>query len=172
MGYDNPGDTKSPVLLENIMIDTKIILNLVSEKIDGTPLFLVEAKVDSRNNISVFVDSPQGVSIDECVAISRHVENALDRDSEDFTLEVSSPGIGDPFRVLKQYQKSIGRTVDVLYKSGKKIQGELMAVTQDEIIVKYSAKEKPEGAKRPKMVEKETQIKFDEIKTTKEIITF
>lgn len=154
------------------MIDTSIVEKLVNEKIEGTNLFLVEIKVDSRNNISVYVDSPEGVSIDQCVGISRHVEHSFDREEEDFALEVSSPGIGHPFRVLQQYQKAIGKTVDVLKANGEKIQGELKMADEEKITVSFSVKEKPEGAKRPKMVEKTAVISLDEIKATKEIITF
>ena len=154
------------------MIETNVIESLVREKIEESQLFLVEIKVDSRNNILIFVDSPNGVSIDECVGISRHVESSLDRETEDFALEVSSPGIGDPFRVFEQYKKAIGRTVDVLYSTGEKVQGELLRADEAEITVKYAVKEKAPGAKRPKMVEKEATIKYEEIKTTKEIIIF
>lgn len=154
------------------MIDVKTVEHLVNEKIQETDLFLVDIKVDARNNIGVFVDSPIGVSIDQCVSISRHVEHSIDREAEDFALEVSSPGIGYPFKVIGQYQKAIGRTIEVLFLNGEKLQGNLLSVKDENFTLGYSVKEKPEGAKRPVWVEKEKTIGFAEAKSVKEIIIF
>ncbi|MBI9068950.1 MAG: ribosome assembly cofactor RimP [Salinivirgaceae bacterium] len=166
------GDLESPVLLEIIMIDTNIIEQLVNEKVEGSNLFLVEIKVDSANNIHIFVDSQEGVTIEQCVEISRHVNDSFDREEEDFSLEVSSPGIGSAFKVLPQYEKVIGRTVDILLNNGRKIEGKLLSANEKEIRVSYSVKEKVEGAKRQKWVDKESAINFENIKETIEIITF
>jgi len=154
------------------MIDNNTISQLVKEKIDGTDLFLVEIKIDSFNGISVFVDSPKGVSVVTCVEISRHIEHSLDREIEDFSLEVSSPGIGSPFKVIEQYQKVLNKTIEVLFIDGKKIQGTLLELNKDNFIVEYPVKEKPEGAKRPIWVDKKHTIGFNEVKSTKEIIIF
>ncbi len=154
------------------MIDKATIEVLVKEKIEDTDLFLVEIKIDSFNNIIISVDSPTGVSIDTCVGISRHVEHSFDREVEDFALEVSSPGIGVAFKVFEQYQKAIGKTVEVLLLNGKKVQGTLQQLNKNNFTIEYSVKEKPEGAKRPIMVDKQQIIDFSEIKSTKEIITF
>jgi len=154
------------------MIDVAHIEQLVKEKIEGSDLFLVEVKIDAMNNINIAVDSPTGVDIDSCVSISRHVENSLDREAEDFALEVSSPGIGVPFKVYEQYEKVVGKTVEVLLTNGIKLEGILTELSKEEFKITYSAKEKPEGAKRPKLVEKSRIIKFNEIKNTKEIIAF
>jgi ribosome maturation factor RimP len=154
------------------MINSSNIEQLVREKIEGTNLFLVEIKIDSYNGISVFVDSPTGVDVVTCVGISRHIENSLDREVEDFSLEVSSPGIGSAFKVKEQYQKVLNKTVEVLFLDGKKIQGTLLELTDENFTVEYSVKEKPEGAKRPLLVNKKHTIGFDEIKSTKEIIIF
>lgn len=154
------------------MIENKHIEKLVKEQIEGTSLFLIEVKVDSRNTITIFVDSPEGVTIDQCVEISRHVEHSLDRESEDFSLEVSSPGIGQVFKVHQQYIKALGRTVSVITGDGRRLDGVLKQVNEDKIELEYTVKEKPEGAKRPVMVTKQVIIGFDQIKSTKELITF
>jgi ribosome maturation factor RimP len=154
------------------MIEKENISELVNQKIEGTGLFLVDIKVSTGNDIHVFIDSPQGIEIEKCAEISRHIEELLDREEEDFSLEVSSPGIGHPFKVINQYHKAIGRNVEVLFNAGQKLQGELKAVNENGITVEYSKKEKPEGAKRPKMVIKNEEIGFDQIKSTKEIIIF
>lgn len=154
------------------MIDALKVEQLVTEKIQGTEMFLVEVKVDASNHITIYLDTPQGVSIDQCVEISRHVEHSLDREAEDFALEVSSPGIGYPFKVMGQYQKTIGRTVEVLFNAGTKIKGTLKAVNAEGFTLNYTAKEKPEGAKRAILIEKEELIGFTLVKSVKEIITF
>lgn len=154
------------------MINNTIIEELVREKIEGTDLFLVEIKIDSFNAINISVDSPTGVSIDTCVSISRHVEHSLDREVDDFSMEVSSPGIGGAFKVYEQYEKVLGKTIEVLFLNGNKIQGILSDLTKDNFTVEYSVKEKPEGGKRPILVDKKQIIDFGEIKLTKEIITF
>ncbi len=154
------------------MIDKAVIETLVNEKIEDTNLFMVEIKIDSLNSINILVDSPTGVSIDTCIGISRHVENSLDRETEDFALEVSSPGIGMPFKVFEQYKKVVGKTVEVLLFTGKKVEGTLQKLNNSNFTIEYSVKEKLEGAKRPVWVDKKQKIDFSEIKTTKEIITF
>ena len=154
------------------MIEKSTIEKLVKEKIEGTDLFLVEIKIDSNNSMSIFVDSPNGVDIVTCVGISKHVEQAFDREVEDFAIEVSSSGIGLPFKVIEQYKKVLGKTIEVLFNNGEKLQGILALLNNDNFTVEYSVKEKPEGAKRPKMVEKKRIIDFDEVKSTIEIITF
>lgn len=154
------------------MIEKIKISELVNQKIEGSDLFLVDIKVSTGNDIHVFVDSPKGVEIEKCVEISRHIEESLDREEEDFALEVSSPGIGHPFKVMEQYHKSVGRNVEIVFTNGQKLQGELKTVNENSITIEYSKKEKPEGAKRPKMVVKNDEIGFDQIKSTKEIIIF
>jgi ribosome maturation factor RimP len=161
-----------PCFFEQKMIDKSIIEKLVNEKIEGSDIFLVEVKVDTRNNIMVLVDSPAGLSIGQCADISRHIEGALDRDADDFALEVSSPGIGQPLKVLPQYTKTIDRPVEVLFTDGKKITGILKNANPTSITVEFEAKEKPEGAKRPHKVVKTEPFGFDVIKLVKETIIF
>ena len=154
------------------MIEKSVIEQLVNEKIEGTDLYLVEIKIDSNNSINISIDSPVGVDVVVCVGISKHVELSLDREIEDFAIEVSSPGIGVPFKVIEQYKKVLGKTIEVLFNSGEKLKGILAELNNDNFIIEYSVKEKPEGAKRPKMVDKIKTIDFEEVKSTIEIITF
>lgn len=154
------------------MITVEDIQKLVEEKIQGTDLFIVEIKVDAGNNISVSVDAPNGFDVKHCIEISKHIEGSFDRDEEDFALEVASSGIGYPFKVLDQYKKTIGGTIEVLFVDGKKIEGKLLDANEDVFSIEYEVKEKIEGAKRPKMVNKQLEVKYDETKTVKETITF
>lgn len=96
------------------MITAEGITELVEQHIKGTETFLVEVLVKAGNAIRVHVDTPEGISIDQCVAISRFLNESLDRDVEDYSLEVSSPGLGAAFKVKQQYEKNMGRDIEVL----------------------------------------------------------
>ncbi len=154
------------------MIDKKIIEDIVTERITDSDLFLVEVKIDTQNNITVTLDSPEGISVDTCVFVSQYIESQLDREKEDFALEVSSPGIGQPLKVLPQYKKILNSTVEVLLSNGIKLNGTLRDANNEGILLEYETKEKPEGAKRPIKVIKTEPYKFSEIKTVKETIIF
>ncbi len=154
------------------MIEKKQIEDIVAGKIADTDLFLVDVKIDTQNNITVVLDSPEGISIDACVVMSQYIESQLDRESEDFALEVSSPGVGQPLKVLQQYTKILNGTIEMLLNNGQKINGILRDANQEGILVEYEAKEKPEGAKRPVKVTKTEPYAFSEIKSVKETIIF
>ncbi len=154
------------------MISKDIVRNIVSSVIDGTSIFVVDIRVDGANKIHVEVDKPEGITIEECVNISRAVENGFDREAEDFELEVSSPGLTEPFKVMEQYHKNCGRQVDVVKKDGQKINGLLQQVDDDGVVLEVKAKIKEAGQKRAKTVMQTVVIKFSDIKTTKVTITF
>ena len=166
------GASKSPVLLQKTMIDKKQIEEIVQSRIADTDLFLVDVKVDTQNNITVTIDSPEGILVDTCVEMSQFIESQLDREKEDFALEVSSPGVGQPLKVLQQYTKILNGTVEVLLNNGIKLNGILREASTDGILLEYETKEKPEGAKRPVKVTKTEPYAFAEIKSVKETIIF
>ena len=111
------------------MIEKQKIEGLVEEFVRGTGLFLVSVKVSNANRIIVLADKNEGITIDECAAIHRHIENGFDRDKEDFELQVSSPGLDMPFVVIEQYYKNEGRKVEVTDNDGSKFIGNLKNVT-------------------------------------------
>ena len=111
------------------MIEKQKIEGLVEEFVRGTGLFLVSVKVSNANRIIVLADKNEGITIDECAAIHRHIENGLDRNKEDFELQVSSPGLDMPFVVMEQYYKNEGRKVEVTDNEGYKFIGNLKNVT-------------------------------------------
>lgn len=148
------------------MIDKEYIKGLVEELIKGTELFLVAVKVSSANRITVLADKNDGITIDECVLIHRHIENNLDREKEDFELQVSSPGLDLPFGVIEQYYKNQGRKVEVIETDGSKITGILKNVTAGGFELETEVKIK--GKTREK---KDISFNFDEIKTTRVILT-
>ncbi|HDR68156.1 MAG TPA: ribosome assembly cofactor RimP, partial [Bacteroidaceae bacterium] len=152
------------------MIEKETVRKFVSEYMEGTDLFIVEIAVHSGNNIQVLVDSPEGISIDTCVEISEFLNRKMDRDSEDYSLEVSSPGLGSPFKVREQYEKNIGRDVEVVLNNGIKIEGRLLNVTDERIFIEVLQKvadEKGQGKKGTVPVR--TEIGFNEIKTIRAV---
>jgi len=140
------------------MINKETITELIEEHIQETDIFLVEVAVKAGSVIRIQVDRPDGISIDECVQLSRYLNGKLDRDVEDYSLEVSSPGLGSPFKVKQQYEKNLGRPIDVLFSDGSRMHSKLKSVSDEGIILEVK-----EGDK---------DIKFEEIKTAKAIISF
>jgi len=154
------------------MIDKNEIIRLVEEKLASSANYLVDVSVKAGNLIVVEIDNDESVCIDDCVALNRYLEERLDRDKEDFELEVGSVGITSPFRKLRQYVKNIGKEVDVLLKNGKKVTGILKSANEEGIIVSVEKKVKPEGAKRKVSVEEDQAYSFNEINSTKYVIRF
>ncbi len=153
------------------MIDREKILNLVNGKLEEN-MFLVDVSVNTANVIHVEIDSFTGLTIDQCVAVSRHIEASLDRESEDFELQVSSPGAGQPFKVNEQYRKNQGRELEVTLASGSVLKGLLAEATESGIVIETSVKEKPEGSSRKMLVTKKQQVTFEEIEKARVIISF
>ena len=154
------------------MIEKAVVTQLVEEYLQASNPYLVEVAIKPGNYIVVEIDSDESVSIDDCVALSQYIEDHLDRDVEDYELEVGSAGITSPFKVLRQYQKNIGNEVEMLLKSGTKKVGVLTAVDLTGATISVEKKVKPEGAKRPVMVTEEENYPFEEIKYTKYLIRF
>jgi len=154
------------------MIDRNIVSGIVDEWLEDKEYFLVDVSVSPDDKIVVEIDHAEGVWIEDCVELSRFIESKLDREEEDYELEVGSAGIGQPFKVLQQYVIHIGKEVEVLTKDGKKLEGVLKDANEEGIVLTVQKKVKPEGAKRPKMVEEDIAYRYDEIKYTKYIISF
>lgn len=155
------------------MTDTAKVTSLVNSKIEGTGIFLVDILIGNANDIRVLVDSMEGVSIEECAGLSRWLTAELEQDDENFSLEVSSPGLDAPLKLRQQYEKNIGRDVEMIMKSGKKIKGTLKEVTDDEIMVEVTEKQLAGGSqKKKKNVRVDKPFSFEDIKSTKVVITF
>ena len=154
------------------MIETNVVTRIVEEWLDGKDYFLVDVSVSPDDKIVVEIDHADGVWIDDCVDLSRYIESRLSREDEDYELEVGSAGIGQPFKVLKQYQIYIGKEVEVMDNTGKKWKGVLADANEENFTVTMTVKVKPEGAKRPKLVEQNVTFTYDEIKYTKYLISF
>lgn len=124
------------------MIKKQTIVDLINEHFAGTDKFLVDVKVLAGNKIEVYIDAPQHIAIADCVALSRHIEGNLDREKEDFELQVSSPGATESFKVLHQYKKYIGTKVKVVTKEGAKHEGILKSADENEFVIEETRREK------------------------------
>lgn len=157
------------------MITKALVEQLANDRIQERNLdvYIVEIKISPSFQIIVELDSENGgVSIEDCIAVSRNIEHNLDREEQDFSLEVASAGLDKPFRVLKQYIKNIGKTVSVKTFDIGKTEGVLKAVTEDEIVVTTREKRRIEGKKKKEWFEEDVTFKMKDIKETKLIITF
>lgn len=152
------------------MISVEQIEGLVEEKISGSDIFLVEVVIKPTNKIQVFLDSEHKVAISDCVAVSRHIEGSLDRDVEDFSLEVSSAGADRPLLLPKQYKIRLGRRLSVLKKDGQKYEGKLVKADEKEIGLEHEVVEKVEGKRKKVLQVKELNI--SDIKEAKVKISF
>ncbi len=154
------------------MVSQSKIIEIINNKLEADGYFLVSADVKPSNQIVVFLDGEKGVPIDYCIQISRLIESSFDREVEDFSLEVSSAGIGQPFKVQRQYLKNIGKTVEVMTKDQKKIIGTLKEVSETGFTFKEEKLVKPEGKKKKELQVFYHAYNFVDVKYVKEIIKF
>ena len=158
------------------MITKQLVENLANERIQerNPALYIVEITINNGSQILVEIDhETEGVSIEDCMSVSRNIEHNLDREEQDFSLEVSSAGIDQPFRVLKQYLKNIGKEVKVQpVEHGKAIEGLLKHADEEGVLIEVKEKKRLEGKKKKVWVTEEIKLAYNEIRETKLIITF
>ncbi len=154
------------------MIDKNIVKKLVDEWLEGKEYFLVDIQLSPDSRIVVEIDHADGVWIEDCVELSKYIEEHLSRDEEDYELEVGSAGLGQPFKVPQQYVNFIGKEVEVLDKDGRKVKGILKSVDGNDFVVSVNEKVQVEGKKRPVKMDVDHEYKMDEVKYTKYIISF
>ncbi len=147
------------------MIAKETIENLIAEKLASGDFFIVSLDISPSNQIKLVVDKMQGISIDECVAFSRAIEHNLDREEEDFSLEVTSPGLTSPLLVKQQYVKNIGQNLKIRLAENKVIKGELLAVNENSIQLLESKRVKVEGHKKKQLKTDEHTINIADIES-------
>ncbi len=170
---------ESPILLKIQMINKKTIEQIVEKELEDKDIELIDVQVNSSNIIKVYLDSENGVSINDCVVISRSIEGKLDRDKEDFELEVSSYGLFSPFKILLHYKKNVGKEVEIYLNEGKNFKGVLnkFALNTQKNDIEYieivqKIKKKLEGKKKKVEVEEIIQVKKEDIKKIKLVPKF
>ena len=154
------------------MRDKNVVKSVVEEWLKDKDYFLVDIEISPDNRIVVEIDYADGVWIEDCVELSRYVEEHISRDTEDYELEVGSAGQGQPVTVAQQYIKFIGENVEVMDAEGKKVKGVLKSVDGNDFVVTTTEKVKVEGKKRPQMQEVDHHYQMDKVKYTKYLISF
>jgi len=146
------------------------LLNKALEKNDS--LFLIDLSISKGNQIHVIIDGDNGVSVKDCIAVSREIEHNLDREENDFSLEVASAGVSEPLTILRQYKKNLGRKLKVKTLAGDDIEGVLAIVDQNEIKLQWKAREPKPIGKGKVTVKKEAVLDYKDIVEAKVMITF
>jgi ribosome maturation factor RimP len=163
-------------------MDTESLLATVESMVQALlaeepSYFLVDARVKPTNNIKLFLDGDQGITIEKCVRINRTLYKKIEELNifplGDFSLEVSSPGLDEPLKLNRQYKKNIGRSVEILLQDGTRKEGKLVEVTDDGIILEESVGKKPvKGVQVKKQEIASHRFLFNNIKSTKIQVVF
>ena len=149
------------------------IISGIEDAVRARGCFIVDVTVTGDNDITLTIEKEAGdMDLEDCVSVNDAFLAAFDKDAEDYSLTVTSAGLDQPFKVLKQYEKAIGSSVEARLKGGKKITGVLTAADEEGITLRYSVKEAVEGKKRKELVEHEDRIGFGEINSVVPHIVF
>ena len=149
------------------------IKDAIGEEIVARGCFLVDVTVSKDNDIVLTVESESGtIELDDCVSLSRYFETKFDREVEDYSLTVSSAGLDQPFKVLKQFIKAVGTKVEVSLKGGRKMVAELVEADEEGVSLKYSVKEAVEGKKKKELVEHNDRFTMDQVNSVRPHIEF
>ena len=149
------------------------IIDALESEIVARGLYIIDVTVSKDNDVEVTIESEEGkVELEDCVEISRFFETKFDRETEDYSLTVTSAGLDQPFKVLKQYIKSIGKKVEVQLKGGKKMVAALEAADEESITLKYSQKEAVEGKKKKEIVEHVDRFTMDQVNAVRPFVEF
>ena len=157
------------------MINKEKVIALVEERMEelNNGLYIVELSISSNNTIHVEIDKINGgVTVTDCVSVSRNVEHNLDREEEDFELHVSSAGLDKPLRHINQYVKNIGRRIETVLKDGKKIEGELLKITDDALFINEQVSKQIENKKKKMVFDEVREVNFTDVKESKIVISF
>jgi ribosome maturation factor RimP len=153
------------------MTEKAVIEKLVDEHIKGSGVFLVAVKVSANGKITVLIDRKERITIEECAELSRFIEKHLDRDLEDYELQVSSPGLDMPFLVVQQYYKNEGRQIEVTDTDGEKYRGVLKNVTDGGFELETGVTGKSGSKGKPAEI-KDISFNYEQVKSAREIVTF
>ena len=155
------------------MIKTSDIIDAIGGEIVARGCFIVDVSVSKDNDIVLTIESENGkIELDDCVSLTRFFESKFDREVEDYSLTVSSAGLDQPFKVLKQYIKAVGTKVEVSLKGGKKMVAVLQEADEESITLKYSVKEAVEGKKKKELVEHNDRFTLDQVNSVRPFIEF
>lgn len=149
------------------------VKELVQQALDKNPnLFLIDLDISDDNRICVILDGDKGVTVEDCIAVSREIEHNLDREEHDFSLEVMSSGVSEPLTMPRQYRKNLGRNLKVKTRSGEIIEGELTKADENECTLVWKTREPKPVGKGKITVQKEAVLPYNDIAQAKVMVTF
>ncbi len=148
------------------MIKLEDLRKSIEQYLQDSDIYIVDIKIKAGNNITVLIDRDTDINIDDCIALTRFIESKYDRDADDYHLTVSSPGVGQPLRLLRQYNKVIGKEVEIQFSDKSNLKGTLVAADNEKITVKLVSKVKKE------VTEQLREIPYSELTSVKEVISF
>ena len=154
------------------MIDVKLVTEIAERHLEGSDMYVVECKISPMGEIELLIDSDTAVKLEDCAALNRAIEAELDREVEDYSLMVASGGIGSELKLLRQYNKIVGSSVEVLLKDGIKLLAKLNSADEAGIAISYEEKQVVEGKKRKVTVEVTKTYAWEDIKYVKEYLDF
>ena len=154
------------------MIDINKVTEIAERHLAGSDMFVVECKATPMGEIELLIDSDTAVKLEDCAALNRAIEAELDREVEDYSLMVASAGIGSELKLLRQYHKILGSSVEVLLKDGIKLLAKLENANEQGIAISYEEKQLVEGKKRKQTVQVSKSYAWEEIKYVKEYLDF
>ena len=161
-----------PLFIRNMTFKNKVQELLDVALAERPELFLVDLSINDANKISINLDGDQGVNLQDCIDISRSIENSLDREEQDFSLEVASAGVSSPLKFVRQYKKNIGRTLKVKTNASEEIEAKLVAADEEKISLEWQAREPKKIGKGKETVQKEVDILYENIKEAIVIVSF
>ena len=161
-----------PLFIKNMTFKNKVQELLDVALLERPELFLVDLSINDANKISINLDGDQGVNLQDCIDISRSIENNLDREEQDFSLEVASAGVSSPLKFVRQYKKNIGRTLNVKTNSSDDLEAKLVAADEEKISLEWQAREPKKIGKGKETVQKKVDILYENIKEAIVIVSF
>lgn len=161
-----------PLFIKNMTFKNKVQELIDAALAERPELFLVDLSINEANKICINLDGDQGVNLQDCIDISRSIENNLDREEQDFSLEVASAGVSSPLKFVRQYIKNIGRTLKVKTNSSEEIEAKLVAADEDKITLEWQAREPKKIGKGKETVQKKAEILYQNIKEAIVIVSF
>ena len=154
-------------------MNASIIIDAINDEIVARGCFIVDISVSKDNDIILTIEKEEGIiDLEDCVSLSRYFETKFDRETEDYSLTVSSAGLDQPFKVCRQFLKAVGTKVEVLLKGGKKMVATLEAADEESVTLKYVAKEAVEGKKKKELVEHVDRFTMDQVNSVRPYIEF
>lgn len=147
-------------------MNTALIFKEIEPDVVKRGCFITDVTVSRDNDIVIAIESEDGiVEMDDCVAINNAFLEIFNQDEEDYSLTVTSAGLDQPFKILKQYIKAIGTSVEVRTRDGRKLTGRLLSASEDGFTIEYESKEAVPGKKKKELVKKEETFQFDAVNT-------